>query len=87
MGDVLATLADKINKAEEKVKKLDEHIETIISSPSDDSAVEALAKKLRFKDGDAALEYLRAEKVRLEKLLILDKEKEARLQHQGGAGT
>jgi hypothetical protein len=41
-------------------------IETIRTG--DDAAAEALAKKLRFKDGDAALEYLRAEKVRLEKL-------------------
>jgi hypothetical protein len=71
MGDDLATLANTIKKTEKKLEKLEEHIDTIISSPSDSdvAAVEALVKQLRCKDSDAALESVRAEKVELDKRL------------------
>jgi hypothetical protein len=85
MADELAKLADGITSTEEELKEVKAAIKTL--QTGDDAAVEALVKKLRFKDGDEALENLRAEKVRLEKLLILDKEEKARLQQQSGAGT
>jgi CHASE3 domain sensor protein len=91
MGDELTTLVDKIKKVEEKVEKLEHHIDTI--RRGDDAAVEALVKKLRFKDGDEALDSLRAEKVALqnEKVELL-KEKnlvrqQQQQQQQAGAGT
>jgi CHASE3 domain sensor protein len=90
MGDELATLADKIKKTEEKVEKLEDHIDTIRTG--DDAAAEALVKKLRFKDGDTALEDLRAEKARLEneKVELLKKEnllRQQQHQQQSGVGT
>jgi cell division protein FtsB len=84
MADELTTLSAKIKRTEEKVEKLEQHIETITTG--DDAAVEALVKKLRFRDGDAALEDLRAEKARLEKLLLRYLDEKARLQ-QSGVGT
>jgi uncharacterized protein YdcH (DUF465 family) len=89
MADALATLASKIMKIEEKVETLEDHIDTIRTS--EDAVVEALVKKLRFKDGDEALDSLRAEKVALqnEKVELLKKENLLRQQQQlqNGAGT
>jgi prefoldin subunit 5 len=95
MADELATLASKIKKIEEKVETLEDHIDTIRSG--EDAAVEALVKKLRFKDGDEALDSLRAEKVALqnEKVALQNKEVELlkkenlllQQQQQASAGT
>jgi hypothetical protein len=84
MGDELATLADKIKKTEEKVEKLEEHIDTIRTG--DDAAVEALGYGSRD-EAKTALPRLETKEADLRKLLILDKEKEARLQQPSSAGT
>jgi hypothetical protein len=83
MDDALATLADTIKENEDELKKVRAAIETIRTG--DDAAVEVLVRQLEFDSREEAMKTLRAEKERIEKLLILDKEKEARL--QGGAGT
>jgi chromosome segregation ATPase len=89
MADELATLASKIKKIEEKVETLEDHIDTIRTG--EDAAVEALVKMLRFKDGDEALDSLRAEKVALqnEKVELLKEKNLLRQQQQlqNGAGT
>jgi hypothetical protein len=82
MADDLAT---DIRDTKVELQEVKAAIKTITTG--DDAAVEALVKKLRFKDCDAALEDLRPKEARLEKLLILDKEEKARLQQQSGAGT
>ena len=80
-------LAGKISRTEGELQEVTADIKTITTG--DDVAVEALIKKLRFRDADAAVEALRAKEADLRKLLLhyLDKEKEARLQQQSGAGA
>jgi DNA repair exonuclease SbcCD ATPase subunit len=82
MGDELATLAEKIKKTEVKVEKIEKHIANndFAGTPYDDRA----EAKAALKDLEADL---RAQEADLRRLLILDKEKEARLQQQSGAGT
>ena len=82
MNDEVATLASKIKRTEEKVEKIEEHIvkNDFAGTPYDDRA----EAKAALKDLEADL---RAQEADLRRLLILDKEKEARLQQQSGAGT
>jgi hypothetical protein len=85
MADELATLASKIKKIEEKVETLEQHVDTITTGGD---TAEALVKKLRFKDGDAALEAFRAQIGRSEneKVELLKTKNLLLQQQQGGAG-
>jgi hypothetical protein len=62
-----------------------------IIQAGDDAATEALVKKLRFKDSDAALAALRAKEVELDKRLTIFYEIRltalTQQQQQSGAGT
>jgi prefoldin subunit 5 len=61
-----------------------------IIQAGDDAATEALVKKLRFKDSDAALAALRAKEVELDKRLTTYEIRLTALtqqQQQSGAGT
>jgi hypothetical protein len=83
MGDELARLANTIKENEEEVKEVRAAIKTIRTG--NNAAVEALGYGSRD-EAKAALPRLETKEERLEKLLILDKEKEARVQQQSGAG-
>lgn len=87
MGDELATLARKIDKAEEKVENLEQRINTIRTG--DDAAVEALGYCSRD-EAKADLAALTAEKAQKnDQLKILYETRLAltQQQQQSGAGT
>jgi hypothetical protein len=83
MADELERVANGIKENEEELKEVRVAIRTIRTG--DDAAVEALGYGCRD-EAKAALPRLETKEERLEKLLLFDKEKEARLQQQGGAG-
>jgi hypothetical protein len=88
MADELTSLSAKITATEKELEDVKDAIKTITTGV--DAAVEALVKKLRFKDSDEALQSLRAEKARLEERsneLLKTKNLLLQQQQQSGAGT
>jgi hypothetical protein len=84
MADELERLANAIKDNEEEHKEVRAAIKTI--RRGDDAAVEGLGYG-SSDEAKAALPRLETKEAELRKLLILDKEKEARLQQQSGVGT
>jgi hypothetical protein len=88
MGDELATLATKMQTAEEKTEKLERHIvnNDFAGTPYDDraeakAALKALtAEKAALQNEKAALQNKEVELLKKENLLLQQ-------QQQGGAGT
>ena len=78
-------LAD-IKKTKEKLEKLEQEIDKL-NKRLDDSNFTGTGRYSSAEKVEAALLRLEAEKADLRRLLILDKEKEARLQQQSGAGV
>jgi chromosome segregation ATPase len=88
MADELAKLAEKITNTEVELEEVKAAIKII--QTGDDAAVEALVKKLRFRDGDEALKALRADKARLDDRLNTYETRLTALtqqQQHSGAGT
>jgi hypothetical protein len=84
MADELERLANAIKENEEELKEVRAAIKTIRTG--DNAAVEALGYGSRD-EAKTALPRLETKEADLRKLLILDKEKEARLQQPSSAGT